>query len=92
MSQTPDYVMLCVLARLAKMSRRQVSVASTYMCMPSLGGKFLPVNASNPSSKWMVRYAISSSRNPKPSWKKREQQALAHLYVVPSYSQVPPLA
>ncbi len=31
-------------------------------------------------------------RNLKPSWKKREQQALAHLYVVPSYSQVPPMA
>ncbi len=30
--------------------------------------------------------------NPKPSWKKREQQALTHLYVVPSYSQVPPVA
>jgi hypothetical protein len=30
--------------------------------------------------------------NPKPSWKKREQQASAHLYVVPSYSQVPPMA
>jgi hypothetical protein len=28
-------------------------------------------------------------RNPKPSWKKRELQALAHLYVVLSYSQVP---
>jgi hypothetical protein len=26
------------------------------------------------------------------SWKKREQQASAHLYVVPSYSQVPPTA
>ncbi len=31
-------------------------------------------------------------RSPKPSWKKREQQALTHLYVVPSYSQVPPMA
>ncbi len=31
-------------------------------------------------------------RNPKPSWKKCEQQALTHLYVVPSYSQVPPMA
>ncbi len=30
--------------------------------------------------------------NPKPSWKKHEQQASAHLYVVPSYSQVPPTA
>ncbi len=30
--------------------------------------------------------------NPKPSWKKHEQQALTHLYVVPSYSQVPPMA
>ncbi len=30
--------------------------------------------------------------NPKPSWRKREQQASAHLYVVPSYSQVPPMA
>jgi hypothetical protein len=28
--------------------------------------------------------------NQKPSWKKCEQQASAHLYVVPSYSQVPP--
>ncbi len=27
--------------------------------------------------------------NPKPSWKKREQQASAHLYVAPSFSQVP---
>ncbi len=63
MSQSPDYVVLCVLACLTKMSRRQVSAASTYMCMPSLGGKFLPVNASNPSSKWVVRYAISSSAN-----------------------------
>ncbi len=26
--------------------------------------------------------------NPKLSWKKREQQASAHLYIVPSYSQV----
>ena len=31
-------------------------------------------------------------RNPKLNWKKRDQQALAHLYVVPSYSQVPPMA
>ncbi len=31
-------------------------------------------------------------RNPKPSWKKRKQQALTHLYVVPTYSQVPPMA
>jgi hypothetical protein len=30
--------------------------------------------------------------NPKPSWKKRKQQALTHLYVVPSYYQVPPMA
>jgi hypothetical protein len=30
--------------------------------MPSLGGNFLHVNASNPSSKWMVRYAISSTQ------------------------------
>jgi hypothetical protein len=61
MSRSPDCVVLCVLACLAKMSRRQVSAASTYMCMPSLGGKFLPVNASDPSSRWMVRYAISST-------------------------------
>ncbi len=64
MSRSPDYVVLCVLARLAKMSRRQVLGASTYNCMPSLGSKFLFVNASGPSSKWMVRYAISSSRSP----------------------------
>ncbi len=30
--------------------------------------------------------------NPKPSWKKHEQQASAHLYAVPLYFQVPPLA
>jgi hypothetical protein len=30
--------------------------------------------------------------NPKPSWKKCKQQALTHVYVVPSYSQVPPMA
>jgi hypothetical protein len=30
--------------------------------------------------------------NPKPSWKKHEQQASAHLFVVPSYSQVPSMA
>ncbi len=29
--------------------------------------------------------------NPIPSWKKHEQQASAHLYIVPSYSQVPPV-
>ncbi len=28
----------------------------------------------------------------KPSWKKHKQQACAHLYVVPFYSQVPPMA
>ncbi len=30
--------------------------------------------------------------NPKPSWKKHKQQTLTYLYVVPSYSQVPPMA
>ncbi len=30
--------------------------------------------------------------NPKPSWKKSKQQALTHLYVVPSYYQAPPMA
>jgi hypothetical protein len=30
--------------------------------------------------------------NPKPSRNKHKQQALTHLYVVPSYSQVPPMA
>jgi hypothetical protein len=55
MSGSPDYVVLYVLACLAKMSRRQVSVAS-------LGGKYLRrVNAIAPASMWMVRYAISST-------------------------------
>ncbi len=37
MSGSPDYVVLCVLAHLAEMSRQQVSAASTYiMWMPSL--------------------------------------------------------
>jgi hypothetical protein len=50
---------LCVLARLAKMSRRQ-----------SLGGKFLHrVNASAPASMWMVRYAISSRSDATTSWR-----------------------
>ncbi len=54
MSGSPDYVVLCVLAHLAKMSWRQVSAAS-------LGGKCLRcVNAIAPASTWMVRYAISS--------------------------------
>ena len=57
MSGSPDYVVLCVLARLAKMSRQQVSAAS-------LGGKYLRrVNAIAPASTWMVRYAISSSNS-----------------------------
>ncbi len=52
MSQSPAYVVLCVLAHLAKISQRQVC----------LGGKFLCcVNASAPASMWMVRYAISST-------------------------------
>jgi hypothetical protein len=55
MSGSPDYVVLCVLARLAEMSRRQVSAAS-------LGSKCLRrVNAITPASTWMVRYAISST-------------------------------
>ncbi len=46
--------MLCVLACLAEMSRRQVSAAS-------LGGKYLRrVNSIAPASTWMVRYSISS--------------------------------
>ncbi len=52
MSQSPAYVVLCVLAHLAEMSWRQVH----------LGGKFLCcVNAIAPASMWMVRYVISST-------------------------------
>ncbi len=52
MSRSPAYVVLCVLACLAKMSRRQVH----------LGGKFwCRVNASAPAFTWMVRYTISST-------------------------------
>ncbi len=52
MSQSPAYVVLCVLACLAEMSQWQVC----------LGGKFLcRVNASASASTWMVRYAISST-------------------------------
>ncbi len=73
MSWSPDYVMLCVLAHLAKI----------------LGGKFIRhVIASTPASTWMVRYAISSNfttpsksrflwkfplkkRNPKEFWQEQ---------------------
>ncbi len=49
MSRSLDYVVLCVLDRLANMSWRQC-----------LGDKFLRcVNVSTPASTWMVRYAIS---------------------------------
>jgi hypothetical protein len=55
MSRSPDYVVLCVLACLAEMPRRQVLAAS-------LGGKYLRrVNAIAIASTWMVRYAISSN-------------------------------
>ncbi len=52
MSRSPAYVVLCVLACLAEMSRQQVC----------LGGKFLcRVNAIAPASTWMVRYVISNT-------------------------------
>jgi hypothetical protein len=77
MSQSPAYVVLCVLARLAKMSWRQVH----------LGGKFLCcVNASAPASTSMVRYAISSKRGTGTAGiKAKLAQQLAHLEQAPFY-------
>jgi hypothetical protein len=49
------------------------------MCMPSLGGKFLHVNASTPSSKWMVIHAISSNEMTAEEEERGHQLQLARL-------------